>query len=118
LSDFLKTRGIDDISRIKFEDDNGNIEEKNWDSLSKEEKFNILNTPIPQDNSNDLSEEEVLLLSQIRQNNMTPSQFIQSIKGQSVQTEPQYRIDDLSDDEIFLLDLESRVGEMNDDLAA
>lgn len=28
LSDFLKTRGIDDISRIKFEDESGNIEEK------------------------------------------------------------------------------------------
>jgi len=27
-----------------FEGDNG-IEERSWDSLSKEEKFNILNTP-------------------------------------------------------------------------
>jgi hypothetical protein len=46
VSDFLKTRGIDDISKIKFEDDNGNIEEKDWKSLTKEEKFNILNTPL------------------------------------------------------------------------
>ena len=46
LSDFLKTRGIDDISRIKFEDESGNIEEKNWNSLSKEEKFNILDEVI------------------------------------------------------------------------
>jgi len=42
----LKTRGIDDASKIKFEDDNGNIEEKSWNSLTKEEKFNILNTPL------------------------------------------------------------------------
>jgi hypothetical protein len=42
----LKTRGIDDVSKIKFEDDNGNIEEKDWNSLTKEEKFNILNTPL------------------------------------------------------------------------
>ena len=26
ISDFLKTRGIDDISKIKFEDEQGNIE--------------------------------------------------------------------------------------------
>jgi len=48
MSDFLKTRGIDDPSKIQFEDDNGNIEEKDWNSLSKEEKFNILNTPLEQ----------------------------------------------------------------------
>ena len=46
LEDFLKSRGIDDPSKIKFEDDNGNIEERDWNSLSKEEKFNILNTPL------------------------------------------------------------------------
>ena len=119
LSDFLKTRGIDDASKIKFEDDNGNIEERDWNSLSKEEKFNILNTPLEQDNqANDLSDEEIQLLNMLRYNNMTPSQFVQSLQGQQVPTEPQYKIDDLSDDELFLLDLESRVGELSDDMAA
>lgn len=120
LSDFLKTRGIDDISKIKFEDDNGNIEEKDWKSLSKEEKFNILNTPLSteEDNADELTEEEIQLLSQIRQSNLTPSQYIQQIQGQTIVQEPQYKIDDLSDDEIFLLDLESRVGELSDEMAA
>ena len=119
LSDFLKTRGIDDASKIKFEDDNGNIEERDWNSLSKEEKFNILNTPLEQDNqTNDLSDEEIQLLNMLRYNNMTPSQFVQSLQGQQAPIEPQYKIDDLSDDELFLLDLESRVGELSDDMAA
>lgn len=121
ISDFLKTRGIDDISKIKFEDDNGNIEERNWNSLSKEEKFNILNTPLEiEDNNNtpDLSDEEIQLLNTIRQSNMTPSQYIGQLQGQEVPQEPQYKIDDLSDDELFLLDLESRVGEISDDMAA
>ena len=118
LSDFLRTRGIDDISRIKFEDDNGNIEEKDWKSLSKQEKFNILNTPLDVSSpENELSDEEIQLLNQIRQSNMTPYNFIQSISSQNVDTEPQYRIDDLSDDELFLLDLESRVGELTEDMA-
>ena len=117
LSDFLKTRGIDDISRIKFEDESGNIEEKNWNSLSKEEKFNILNTPLEvQDNNyTDLSDEEIQLLNTIRQSNLTPQQYIEQFQPNQ---EPQYKIDDLSDDEIYLLDLESRVGELTDDVAA
>ena len=120
ISDFLKTRGIDDASKIKFEDDNGNIEEKDWNSLTKEEKFNILNTPLvsQKEEDNSLSDEEIQLLNQIRQSNLTPSQYIQSLSGEQTSNEPQYKIDDLSDDELFLLDLESRVGELTDDMAA
>ncbi len=120
ISDFLKTRGIDDVSKIKFEDDNGNIEEKDWNSLTKEEKFNILNTPLvsQKEEDNSLSDEEIQLLNQIRQSNLTPSQYIQSLSGEQTSNEPQYKIDDLSDDELFLLDLESRVGELTDDMAA
>ena len=119
ILDFLKTRGIDDASKIKFEDDNGNIEEKSWNSLTKEEKFNILNTPLSYEDyqDNDLSDEEIQLLNIIRSNNLTPSQYIQQISGQQVVQEPQYKIDDLSDDELFLLDLESRVGELSEDTA-
>ena len=121
LSDFLKTRGIDDTSKIKFEDEQGNIEERSWDSLSKEEKLNILNTPVEQQQeqiSDQLSDEEIQLLNSIRQSNLTPSQYLQQIQGEPVVQEPQYKIDDLSDDELFLLDLESRVGELTDDMAA
>lgn len=119
LSDFLKTKGIEDISKIKFDDGNGNIEEKDWNSLTKEEKFNILNTPLEnyqEDNQSDLSDEEIELLNTIRKSNLTPSQYIQQIAGEP--QEPQYKIDDLSDDELFILDLESRVGELSDDVAA
>ena len=127
ISDFLKTKGIDDISKIKFEDEDGNIQEKSWDSLTKEERFNILNTPLEmesennnisqENNNNDLSEEEINLLNQIRQSNLTPSQYLEQFQG-SQQQEPQYKVDDLSDDEIFILDLESRVGEISDEEAA
>ena len=120
MSDFLKSRGIEDSSKIKFENEEGNIEERDWNSLSKEEKLNILNTPLqteePEDNG--LSDEEIQLLNTIRQSNLTPSQYIQQIQGQQVVQEPQYKVDDLSDDEIFILDLESRVGELSDDETA
>jgi hypothetical protein len=46
MSDFLKTRGIDDLNSINFEDDNGQVIQRSWKDLSNEEKFNILNTPL------------------------------------------------------------------------
>lgn len=123
ISDYLKSKGIDDPSKIIFEDDNNQLIERSWNDLSKEEKFNILNTPLTQEsednnNNNELSDEEIELLNQIRTSNLTPSQYIQQLQGQQITQEPQYKIDDLSDDELYLLDLESRVGELSDDDAA
>lgn len=115
--DFLKTRGIEDPSKIMFEDENNQLVERNWNDLTKEEKLNILNTPLG-DDSNNLTDEEVDLLSQIRQSNMTPSEYIKQLSGGEVIQQPVYRIEDLSDDEVYLLDLESRVGDLSDEQAA
>ena len=64
ISDYLKSKGIDDPSKIMFEDDNNQFIERSWNDLSKEEKFNILNTPLTQEtkdnnNNDDLSDEEI-----------------------------------------------------------
>lgn len=125
LIDFLKTRGISDPTRIKFEDDNGQITERHWNDLTKEEQINILNTPLdnpaeqqntPEDESSQLSDEEIQLLNNIRASHLTPSQYMEQLRNMPV--EPTYKVDDLSDDELYLLDLESRVGELSDDEAA
>ena len=120
MLDFLKSRGIDDPSKIKFEDENNQLIERDWKDLSKEEKLNILNTPldIVEEDNNELTDEEIELLSTIRQSNMTPSEYIKQISAGEVVQEPTYKIDDLSDDEIYLLDFESRVGELSDEEAA
>ena len=118
IQDFLKTRGIDDYSKIKFEDENNQIIERNWKDLSKEEKFNILNTPLQEETSvednNQLTSDEINLINQIRQSNMSPEDYIKQFSS-SEPVEPQYKIDELSDDEVYLLDLESRVGELSDE---
>lgn len=121
MSDFLKTRGIDDLNNINFEDDNGQVIQRSWNDLSNEEKINILNMPLEEqheDNDNGLTEDEINLLTQIRQSNLSPQEYLQQIAGEQVEVTPQYKIDDLSDDEVFLLDLESRVGELSDEEAA
>jgi hypothetical protein len=58
------------------------------------------------------------LLNTIRESNLTPSEYLEKFKEPATVQEPQYKIDDLSDDELYILDLESRVGEITDDMAA
>ena len=118
MSDFLKSRGIDDPSKIKFEDDNNQLIERDWKDLSKDEKLNILNMPLEEQTDDlGLTDEEMDLLDQIRKSNMSPSDYIKSLTPVGEQ-EPQYDIDQLSDDEVYLLDLESRVGELTEEQAA
>lgn len=122
VSDFLKTRGIDDIQKINFEDEDGQLIERSWNDLSKEEKINILNTPLeePQqivEDNNNLTEEEINFINTVRQSNMSIGDYLNQLSS-NVETVSQYKIDDLSDDELYLLDLESRVGELSDDEAA
>jgi hypothetical protein len=56
MADFLKSKGIEDMSKIKFEDENNQIIERSWNDLSKEEKFNILNTQFdaPEEHKEDI----------------------------------------------------------------
>ena len=42
IDSLLKSRGIEDKSKIKFEGEEGDIEEVNWDSLSNDDKLNII----------------------------------------------------------------------------
>ena len=126
LQSFLRTKGIDDPSRIKFEDENGNLQERSWDSLDPQEKLNILNTPVQQDTvqepinnvDNQLQDDEIDLINSIRNSGLSPQNYIQSIVDNQNNSEPIYQVDDLSDDEIYILDLESRVGELSEDEAA
>ena len=42
IASILQSKGIDDPSQIKFENDNGEIESRNWSSLTPEEKYNMI----------------------------------------------------------------------------
>ena len=113
ITDFLKTRGIEDPSKIQFEED-GNIVEKNWNDLSREEQLNILSTPLeetpPAENNNELSEDEIKFINLIRDSGMSPEEYVNSLQP-SESPEPFHKVDDFSDEELFLLDFETRLGE-------
>lgn len=120
----LKSRGIEDMSKIKFEDEDGTVEEKDWNSLSNEEKLNILSYS-NQDSDTDLDDNEVQLINAIRNSGLTPAEYIQKLQTDGInsyiqnnQAEAyQYQVDQLDDDELFIYDFMSRMGDVTQEEA-
>ena len=108
--ELLTLQGISDMNKIKFEDESGAVVEKSWDALSNNEKLMILSYQEDPDTSLDASEIE--LINQIRESGMTPDQYIQSLATVE-QPAPTYEVDNMSDDELFCLDLLDKVGSDN-----
>lgn len=122
----LRDKGISDSSKIKFADDNDNIQDVNWNDLSIEEQYNILtqqtNEPEdeePQSPENELTEEEINFLNILRSNNITPEQYVEAVVNQQLENitppEPVYEIDSLTDEELFLGDLQIRTPEITEE---
>lgn len=112
-TEVLRLKGITDPGKIKFEDETGAVVERAWDSLSREEQINIL---VDQESEQyDFDESELQLINTIRQSGMTPEEYIQSLQPE-VEPTKRYRVDDLSDDEVYALDLLHKIGsDISDD---
>lgn len=120
IASLLKQKGIDDPTKIKFLDDNDQVQEKNWNDLTSREQLNILqNNEQPVDDNTQLDDSEIDLINRLRLSNMTPEEFVATIKQQGVAEymsqqgapEPTYSIDDLTDEELYVLDLQARIGQ-------
>lgn len=121
MTGFLKFNGISDPDHIKFEDEDGIIKEKSWNDLSYEEKMNILTTSYQQP-ERDLDDAEISFINELRSKNLDPKQYIETIRQQAVKdytdavgATPQLKVSDLSDDEIFLLDLQDKIEDATDE---
>lgn len=110
-SEVLRLKGISDPSKIKFEDESGTIIERSWDSLSKEEQLNILVNDEEEDNQ--LDDGEIELINQIRSSGMKVQDYLNSIQEQVQPADKQYKIDSLSDEDVYALDLIEKVGSEN-----
>lgn len=105
-ADVLRVKGISDPSKIKFEDEGGNIIERSWDSLSREEQIEILTQSEPSSDF-DILDDEKALLEDIRKSGLSVKDYFQSL----VPSQPKsYRVDDLDDDDVYALHLISTVG--------
>lgn len=108
--ELLNLQGISDMNKIKFEDESGAVIEKSWNSLSNNEKLMILSHQEDPDTS--LDDAEIELINQIRESGMTPDQYIQSLSKEE-QPQVTYEVDNMSDDELFCLDLLDKIGSDN-----
>ena len=129
ITQYLKDNGIDDPDRIKFEDPDGNIQEKAWTDLSRQEQLNILRSS-NREPEDALDDDEINFLNVLRSNGVSPSEYMQGLQtqiaeqmqavqnnayAQASQQEPTYTSDQLTDDELFILDLQARVPDITDE---
>lgn len=127
ITTLLGRQGIVDPEKIKFENESGEIEERSWNDLSYEEQLNILTGDQEQNNSSepedDLDDDEIDLINSVRQANITPEEYLQQVKQQAIQeylaqngtTEPIYAVDDYTDDELFIYDMQVRMPELTEE---
>ena len=116
ISRLLESKGID-RNKIQILDEEGNTTEVSFDSLSDQDKFDILNY---QDDPVLPADHEIQTLNFLRQNNMTLQDFaewqrqeaIQEYVAQQAQTSD---IDSYSDEEIVAYDYIKRFGESMSD---
>lgn len=124
ISDLLRSRGIEDLSKIKFENDEGEIEEVDWNTLSKEDKLNIFNSSA-QNPDTDLDEDEIQLINTIRRSQLSPSEYIDHISNMSVANyqntlknqSQSYSVDQYTDEELFVMDLLTKTDDITEEEA-
>ena len=123
IDQILKSKGIEDKSKIKFENESGEVEEVDWNSLSNEDKINIFNSSTAEEQDNNgLDEAETDLINTIRQSKLTPAEYLQKIEKDGVDRylsnqQSEYLVDQYSDDELFVADLMSRLDDISEEEA-
>jgi len=110
-SEVLRLKGITDPEKIKFEDETGAIIERSWDTLSRAEQLNILAGQ--EQEEPDLADDEIELLNAIRNSGMSVNDYLNAMQTPQEAPVPSYKIDQLSDEDVYALDLLEKVGADN-----
>lgn len=121
ISRYLREYGIEDSSKIKYENENGETEEVDFNSLDDDEKLDILKSLADPG----LSEDEKSTINYLRKNKMNFSQVIDYFANKRLEEylqehpedvkQPTYQIDDYSDDELYLADLKAKYPNFTDE---
>ena len=121
LTSFLKDRGISDPTKIQFENENGEIEDVDFNSLSREEQLTMLQELTDPG----LSEHEVEVVNYLRKNKVTFNEVIDYFANQKLEEylnehpedkhQQSYSIDDYNDDELYIADLKSKYPSFTDE---
>ena len=122
---YLKSLGIADPDKLAFEGDDGEIEERSFTELTREEQLNVLkelNATEPVDGLSGLSKEELEYVNFARQNNVTMEQMMKNYAEQYLQNylttnnlNVPDSIDNYSDDQLYLSDLAAKYPSFTDE---
>lgn len=122
IQELLWERGIEDASKIKFENEDGEIEEHSWNDLDNEDKLGILQSDdsvslySPEE---ELDDSEIELINAIRSSKMTPQEYVNYIQRSGVDyyirnqsmNQYNYQVDDIDDNSLYVMDTIARMGE-------
>jgi len=118
---YLKSRGIEDPTKIKFETDEGEEEEKDWNSLSKEEQLTMLKEL----STSDYTDYEREVVNYLRRNNTDLQGVIDYFSQKAVEDylaenpdkvhQREYKIDDYTDDELYISDMKLKYPQFTDE---
>lgn len=119
INSYLKYKGINPES-IKVRNEDGEIEELQFDNLTREEQLSIL----LQDDAPTIPEEELNFITWLKNNNLSLAEYMEYQKKlgvqeylQGIDNTPDFQIDQMSDDEIYLSDLKARVPNITEEEA-
>jgi len=111
ITSYLKSRGIEDPTKIKFENDEGETEDRDWNSLSKEEQLTMLQEL----SSSDYTDYEREVIDYLRKNNTDLQGVIDYFSQKAIDDylaenpdkvkQKEYSIDEYSDDELYIADM-------------
>ena len=114
----LSNKGITDPSLIKIENENGEIDTVDFDSLDLEDRIAILSD---QNSSTDLDDDEIDIINTWRSNNLSAEDYIKYVKEEAVReylaqnTETEYEINSLTNEELYFLDLQDKYPNLSED---
>lgn len=119
VKEYLKSYGIEDPTKIKFENDEGGIDEVDFNSLSAEEQLNVLKEL----GDSGYTDYEKNLINWFRSNNIDLQGVVDYYSKKAVDDyiasqgtpEKTYSIDDYSDDELYMADMKARFPDFTDE---
>jgi len=121
LTSYLKSYGIKDPSKIAFENEDGETEEKDWSSLSKEEQLTMLQEL----SKSDYNDYERSVIDYLRKTNTDLQGVIDYFSKKAVEDyltenpdkrhQKEYTIDDYTDDELYISDMKLKYPDFTDE---
>ncbi len=121
IAEYLKSYGIEDPGKIQFENEEGGIDEVDFNTLSQEEQLTMLKEL----GDPGYTDYEKNVVNFMRSNNMNLQDIVDYYSQQAVQNyinsqpkdtqEHSYSIDEYTDDELYMADMKARFPDFTDE---